>query len=410
MRSPSLQYLYLQKPLTLIFLIALAVFSPLINDSGVATLMQLDRFVAVVASIGFVGYFFFFVGRRLSLKEAFVIAMLELCFLASQQYLYYSGVDAFVSLLFFAGLIGLYRAQEYGFERTPWVAYAMLLPCAMVKGAVVLWVAFLIWGVYLILLRYTLRQVLWCVLLPFVVLLLLLGGYYWAMGAAGVDCYVLGMGGPASVWFYPKALLEAVNLWWAFLILLPLAGRTDDVRKFLGGWLPFRNPKDNSERMVLFSWIALVVIVVCLMIVPEKRTENLMLAYPFLALLLGRLVLFLSEYRRFSIRCFAYCSFSVGVVMVFLYLVLVGQMMPDLHLSLLDYSCFSQLDLMLGRYTVAPLTAIHWTFFAVFFFALGTLLYQLFHRVNVKILFATLACYLAFYMLLNWTILHAPVL
>lgn len=129
----------------------------------------------------------------------------------------------------------------------------------------------------------------------------------------------------------------------------------------------------------LFSLVSLVVMLLAYAIMPVKRASYLLPVYPFITIFLARYALYITEYRTLCTRLFA---------AVYSLLVLVGLM---LWMFPVDWGFLPIMEFSMRTSILLVLTWL--MLFAV--------IYQMSRKINIKILYATIALTFAVNMIVN---------
>ncbi len=237
MRTPGLQYLYLQKPLFLIILVATLSVLPWIGlgdyytkgeprEASVAVSMieegnwilprvYADEFAykpplthwlmaafslpagkvtpftsrlpSALSFIVMVGCCFFFFGKRMKGQEAFIAGLILITSFELHRAAMTSRVDMLLTALTVGGLISLfYWAENKRLKGLPWYIPLILGCAALVKGPIGILLPLLVFGIYLLLTKYNFWKSVWkCVLVGAISLIPLLIWYYLAYQQAG---------------------------------------------------------------------------------------------------------------------------------------------------------------------------------------------------------------------------------
>ena len=212
MRTPGLQYLYLQKPLTLLILIATLSVLPWLGmgdyytkgeprEASVAVsmleegnwilprvyadefaykppfthwLMALSslpqgevtpftsRLPSAIAFIIMVGSCFIFFGRKLKGQKSFVACLILITSFELHRAAMTSRVDMTLTCLIVTGLISLFFwVEDKKLRGLPWYIPVIFGCAALVKGPVGIILPLLIFGIYLLFIHYKLKTIIW---------------------------------------------------------------------------------------------------------------------------------------------------------------------------------------------------------------------------------------------------------
>ena len=465
MRTPTLQYLYLQKPVTLMVIICLISVLPWIGlgdfstkgepreaavaismlDSGNWILPQAyaeefafkppmahwlmaafsypqgyvseftSRLPSSLAFIVLAGFVLVFFGRRLRFQEAFIATLLMVTCVEIHRAAMTTRVDMLLTTFMVIGMFQLYRWEDKLELKGLPVVIPLLLGCAVLtKGPVGIVLPLFVFGLYLLVLgKYsylTISKALLYAGVSSVFLPLLWYVSAWKQGGEEFINVVLAenfarflhLGTPAisydlghenGVWYNFMTIMAGFIPWTILFVFslfglkyrkpgLPLKGLLMDT------WRKIR----SMEKARLFSLVALVGILFFYSIPSSKRSVYLMPAYPFIALFLAQYALYITEYRTKVTRVFAAFLVSVvSVVMIALLLSMTGVIDPavivrqytDKESTLNIARSISQSLSHPGALTIC-ITLVN-------LMALGVVYYQMFKKINLKILYATIA-------------------
>lgn len=453
MRTPNLQYLYLQKPVSFVVVLCLISVLPWIG-LGELSVEAGSETAAVAASIlesgnwvlpsagenlltyhpplshwliaafsypqGYVSEFtsrlpsvlafmvlaasvLMFFGKRIRFQQAFISVLLLLTGIGMHVTGMSSGIAMLLTLFMLLGVFSLYRWEdEMQLKGLP-VIIPFFLSCAILTGGPAGGVLPLtVFFVYLLVLnKYSLLTVFKAVLYVAVASMFLPLLWYiaaWDEGgkkfldlvlAEHADCFLGFPGANISLWSHCKALLLGF-MPWTVLVVFSLFGlritkaQRSSKEVTQGFWESFR----SLDKMLILSVVVLVCMGVVYLIPTGKPSVFLFLAYPFIALFLAQYLLYLSEYRGLVSRFFAgvlAVLFSVVLVLVILDVANVVELAPIVGrmTGQEDVLAFARALALPSRLTVSllGLTAL----------ALGVVWYQLFKKINIKILYAIIA-------------------
>lgn len=430
MRTPTLQYLYLQKPVTMIVIICIIAVLPWLGLSdlsqpdtsetaGIASAMlQSGNWVMpslpggeiaydhpmlywlIAASSLWQGYVshltvylpgalaliviiactLIFFGRRTKFHEAFIASLFLLTCMGTQNIFLINSGDLLFATFIILSLTQLYRWEEDRELKGLPVEVSLLLSGAILtKGLMGLLLPLLAFGVYLYFLHKYDKLTLFKTVLYMGISALFLpalwytaiwkqGGfallgealsrefdYFWHAGGNGHNC------------FYLFALLGLGFMPWVIFFVFSLFG------------LKYQKPAIPKSGVKFFSLVVLSVLLVAYAVMPVKRSALLLPLYPFITIFLAEYALYVTEYRTLCTRLFA--GFLATVV-------LVGLVFPLLPAPwnggfVLDFT--PRITLVFG-FTAIMLAVVY---------------YQMLKRINIKILYATIALTFAVNLLLN---------
>lgn len=464
MRTPNLQYLYLQKPITFVVVLCAISILPWILTGDFATkgepreaavaismlesgnwmlpqvyadefaykpplahwLMAVlsypqgyvseftSRLPSAIAYIVLIASTLIFFGKRIKFHQTFVSVLL----LMTSLEIHRAGMSARVDMLLTAFMVfGLYRLYKWEDEMhlkgLPAVI-PLLLSCAILtKGPVGVILPLFVFAVYLLALRkYSLLTIFKSVSYIGVASLFIPLLWYisaWRQGGEAFFDLVLAenfgrffsmsdldinynLGHENGVLYNFQTLITGF-IPWTLLVVFSIFGI-----KFSKPGISLRKGVAQVwkrflalDKITLFSVITLVCIIFFYSIPSSKRSVYLMPAYPFIALFLAQYSLYLAEYRRYVMRFFA--GFLVFLVTLLLFslaavslklidpMVIAGQYLND-GKTLEIVQVFTNVLISPSWLTVLVLL--------LNVFAVVVVWYQLFKKINIKILYATI--------------------
>lgn len=476
MRTPRLQSLYLQKPLTLIILIATLSVLPWVGmgeyytkgeprEASVAISMLkgevilpyvyadefaykpplmhwltaafslprgevtplTSRLPSALAFIVMVGVCFAFFGKKLRKgHEGFIACLVMITSFELHRAAMTSRVDMLLTAFMVIGMICLFFWEENKqLKGLPWYIPLLLGAAALTKGPVGVILPLLIFGIYLLILRYKFSVVVWKLTL---------------MGILSVI--------PLFIWYYlayMKAGEELIDLMWAenfgrFLGLKKLAiqyslghtfPRYYTIIYLLAGFLPWTlllffslfglklstkilRTKDLSaqicsmNRVKLFSLIAAVTIFIFYCIPSGRRSVYLMPAYPFIAIFIAQYMLYLAEYKSKIFRFFSlFLTGLTGLATALCLLSITGILKPYDIIAQFTQHSRTLHDVSLFTEALSKPTFLYILLLGVLLYSLGASVYYLRRKNNLKLLYATFSIYFAFNLLLDGVALPA---
>ena len=477
MRPPTLQYFYLERPMTL--LICIAIFSVLLwigmgefytkgepreaavavsmVENGQWTLPEVyadefaykpplahwlmaifslpsddvtpftSRLPSALAFISLIAFSFVFFGKNVRFQESFLAALIMLTAFELHRGAMTARVDMLLTFLIVLSLQRLFRWEERktlnGF---PWLLCFLLGLAALTKGPVGIVLPLLVFGVYLLFLRYNFWKIVGK-LLPVALLasVLPLTWYVFAYFVGGNDFldlvwaenfgrffrlhnlnvnYELGHDFP---WYYNILTLLSGFIPWTLFLFISLFGLnySRKVPKLKQIWNSFL----HQDKIKLFSFVSIVVIFLFYCIPSSKRSVYLMPVYPFISIFLAQYVLYMVEYKVRIGRVFNLISGSLAclVALIFLFTVIIPVIDP---VSLVGLFTKHQRTLNDVFYLFESLTApklLYITLFFVLIFSLYILFKHLWRKNHLKSLYAVIGVYLAFFLVLDGVFLPA---
>lgn len=482
MRTPTLQYLYLQKPVTLMVVICIISVLPWIGlgefstkgeprEAAVAISMlesgnwvlpqsyadefaykppmahwlmsvfsypqghvsefssRLPSALAFIAMIGFVLVFF---GRRITkFQEAFIATLLLVTSVEIHRAAMTTRVDMLLTMFMVVALIQLYRWEEkLELKGLPVIIPILLGSAVLTKGPVGMILPLLIFAVYLLLLRrYKYLTIFKAVLYAGISSLFLPALWYvaaWKQGGMDFLNVVLAenfgrffsvespvityhLGHENGAW-YNFMTLAAGFIPWTIFFFFSLFG------------FEFRKPHFTVKSMLksswnkilsldkvrLFSLVAIVIIILFYSIPASKRSVYLMPAYPFIALFLAQYALYITEYRTKVTRVFAaFLTSLVSVVMIAILLTMFGVIDPNTIITQYTNNESALLKVNWITQSLVNPSGLTISIVIINLVALGTVYYQMFKKINIKILYATIALTFTVNLLVDGVIMKA---
>lgn len=161
------------------------------------------------------------------------------------------------------------------------------------------------------------------------------------------------------------------------------------------------------EKEKLFSLVALVCIIFFYSIPSSKRSVYLMPAYPFIAIFLAQYTLYITEYRTKVTRVFAAFMASItAVVVIAVALTMAGAIDPVKIASQYTsrQSTLETVELVSNMFAYPCGLTI--CILIVLLAILATVYYQMFKKINIKILYATIALAFAINLLIDGVVMR----
>lgn len=373
-----------------------------------------SRLPSAIAFFCLIGMMLVFFGKRV---EKFQEAFIAICILITCVEIHRAGmttrVDMLLTTFMVAGLIQLYRWEDHLELKGLPVLIPIWLGCAVLtKGPVGAVLPLFVFFIYLLVLKkYRFKLILKALLYAGISSLFLPAIWYIAAWRQGGDEFLevvlaenfgrffhlktpdieYTLGHERGAW-YNLVTLFAGFIPWSILCLLSLFGfkihKPDKSFKQI--------LKDSWKRILamekvrLFSLVTLICIIFFYSIPSSKRSVYLMPAYPFIALFLAQYFLYLAEYRTKVIRVFAIILVSASTLVWGVGLsVMAGWIQP---VSLVE-KYTSRPSTLFTVETISQLFTSPQpiTIFILILFTIGlvTAYYQLFRKINIKILYAT---------------------
>ena len=480
MRTPTLQYLYLQKPVTMIIVICIIAVLPWIGlgdfstkgepreaavavsmlETGNWVLPQVyanefaykpplahwlmaaaslpqgyvseftSRLPSALAFIILIGFTLVFFGKRLRFQQAFIATLLLITCIEIHRAAMTTRVDMLLTTFIVIGLYQLYRWEDKLELKGVPIAIPALLGCAVLtKGPVGIILPLFVFGVYLLMLRkYSYLVIFKTLLYAGISSIFLPLLWYVAAWKQGGDAFLnvvlaenfgrffhlstpdihYNLGHENGVWYNFMTLAAGFVPWTIFFFFslfgLKLHKPEKSVKEILAStWNNIR----SMEKEKLFSLVALVCIIFFYSIPSSKRSVYLMPAYPFIAIFLAQYTLYITEYRTKVTRVFAAFMASItAVVMIAVALTMAGAIDPVKIASQYTshQSTLEMVELVSNMFAYPCGLTI--CILIVLLAILATVYYQMFKKINIKILYATIALAFAINLLIDGVVMR----
>ncbi len=431
MRTPTLQYLYLQKPILMIVVICFISVLPWLDlpdlfqpdtsqTSNIAvTMLETGNWIMPtlpdgkvvydhpmlywLVSLGsmYQGYVshltvylpgalafiviitctLIFFGRRIKFHEAFIASLFLLTCLGLQNPLLINSGDLLFATFIILSLTQLYRWEEtLELKKIPLRISLLLSAAILTKGLMGVILPLLAFGIYLLLLRKYDKITLFKSLLYIGVSSLFLPALWyiavWKHGGTELffemlrsefDYFWNTENGNAHNFFYIFPILGLGFMPWLVFLVFSLFG------------IKYRKPESPLSGVKLFSLVVTITLLVAYAIIPVKKSSFLIPLYPFITIFIAEYALYVTEYRTLCTRVFA--GFLATIVLIGLILPVLP---PELNGGLTIN--FDLRTMMVFSFTSIMLAMVY---------------YQLLKQINIKILYATIALTYSVNLLLN---------
>lgn len=480
MRTPTLQYLYLQKPVTMVIIICIISVLPWIGLGDFSTkgepreaavaismletgnwilpqvyanefafkppmahwLMAIfsypqgyvseftSRLPSALAFTILIGCVLVFFGKRIKFQQAFIATLLLITCIEIHRAAMTTRVDMLLTTFMVLGLFQLFRWEDkLELKGVPIIIPALLGCAVLTKGPVGIILPLFVFGVYLLMLRkYSLLIIFKALLYAGISSLFLPLLWYVAAWKQGGDQFLnlviaenfgrffhlntpdihYELGHENGIW-YNFATLAAGFIPWTIFFFFSLFG------------LKFHKPAKSykeilietwehiraMEKEKLFSLVALVCIIFFYSIPSSKRSVYLMPAYPFIAIFLAQYAIYITEYRTKVTRVFAAFLGSVTAIVVLVIVLTMARVIDPMAITAQYTGKASLLETveMVSNMFISPdlLTVV---ILLVVFLALITVFYQMSKKINIKILYATIALSFTLNLLIDGVIMR----
>ena len=481
MRTSALQYLYLQKPITMVVLICIISVLPWIGynnfstkgeprEASVAISMlesgnyilprvyadefaykppfvhwlmaaasypqgyvseftsRLPSAVAFVILIGFVLLFF---GKRVKFQEAFIATLMLITCVEFHRAAMTTRVDMILTTLIVLALIQLYRWEEkLELKGLPIIIPLLMSGAILTKGPIGVILPLFVFGCYLLILqKYKLTKIIKVLLYAFIASLFLPALWYiaaWKQGGSDFFDVVMAENfgrffslatpkinyhlGHENNFLYNFQTLLTGFIPWSLFFIFALFG--------LKITLPKQSIKTtatnlwNKIQMMSKPHLFSLVVVVCVLffysIPSSKRSVYLLPAYPFLALFMAQGAIYITEYRTKVTRVFAAfiaAIATVGAIATTLTVFKAIDLVAIVGNYTSDSGVLMQVDSIQNALTNPSIITI--LILAFYLIILFTTYYQMSKKINIKILYATIALAFAINLYADGVIVHA---
>lgn len=373
-----------------------------------------SRLPSALALIAMVAFALIFFGKRVKFQQAFIAALLLITAFETHRAGMTARVDMLLACFMFIGMIQLFRWEEKQELKGLPILIPLLLSCAVLtKGPVGVLLPLLVFGIYLFVLGYPLHRILKAVFyagfsslfIPFI-------WYYSAWEKGGSDflniflaenfgrffssnpdsiSYTLGHEKP---FYYNFLSLLGGFMPWTIMLFFSLFGiHYARLTNIIPDW--FKNMREHikqTNKVKLFSTIAILVIFIFYTIPSSKRSVYLLPMYPFLALYISQYFIYITEYRTFVTRAFAsFMSFISGITLIAIVASYFGVFNISHFIESFTRDSKTLFEVFAVNNALQKPDAISWTIFILLLGTFITLIYELSKKNNLKILYATIA-------------------
>jgi len=399
MRPPTLQYLYLQKPLTLILIIAaLALLPWLAVDNDMSYTI-----VTYFGALAFVGYSFVFMGRRLKLPEAFTTSLVLITAFATQCGSVALWRDMSYALCMLIAAVSFFKWEESKWKQFPWVGLLMLTLASVLKGWFSIALAALVFTTYAKMVGNPFKEVIkrtaLVATLPAIVtalVFLFIAPYpFWNGVIKGISSSPV-----IPVIYYLSTLIFSFIPWvvYSLFSVFGISPSAAERRRKKENRPPVVEPTGIERKVYLFSGIIIAYTLIGFSCFMQKSGLIFIVPiFPFVSLFIARYATFLTEYRTRVTRIFGYVLllFSLLINAVFLASAFGMGYMFQPASGLAGGSVLLAKLAEIAESALSSPTPLSWALFSVLLFAQGTTVYQLSKKVNIKILYSCIGLYLA---------------
>ncbi|MDR3218793.1 MAG: glycosyltransferase family 39 protein [Dysgonamonadaceae bacterium] len=380
-----------------------------------------SRLPSALAFAGLIVFSFIFFGKNLKFQDAFLAALIMLTSFELHRGAMTARVDMLLAFLIVLALTRLFRWEERkqlnGF---PFVIPIIMGMAALTKGPVGIILPLLVFGIYLLFLKYNfwkiagklLLMALLSMILPLVWYLLAYqtGGkefldIVWAENfgrfLSSENLNIQYNLGHEEAWWYNILTLLGGFLPWTILLFISLFGFRYALK--IPGFKQIRDTFVKQEKIKLFSAVAAIVIILFYCIPSGKRSVYLMPAYPFISVFIAQYVLYLTEYKVNISRIF---SWVIGVIAcltgLIVFLTITTHIVEPMRIVQHFVKHQRTMNDIAAAFqaTSAP-KVLYDILLCVLLYAIYILFKYLWKKNNLKTLYATVGVYLALLLVLD---------
>ncbi|MDH6303976.1 4-amino-4-deoxy-L-arabinose transferase-like glycosyltransferase [Parabacteroides sp. PF5-5] len=442
MRTPFLQYLYLQKPVTMAIIICAISVLPWIGlwdfsanesrEAGIAAsiletgncVLPTDaegelaytppmlhwliaafslpqghvseftaRLPSALALIVLIGFTLFFFGERIKFQEAFICTFLLLTCIEVHKAGMIAGTDMLFTAFIVIALYMLYRWENKLELKGLPISIPILIGCAVLtKGLTGILLPLLVFGVYLVILKkHRTLTIIKALIYAGVASSFLPLIWYAAVWRQAGDqffnvLFVESSEHVHGIWYYFGALLGGFMPWTLFFFFSLFGLKLRWPQKF--------NIR-SLDKIKMFSLVALVCIFFFYFIPSGKKSAFLLPAYPFIAVFLAQYTIYITEYRMLVTRIFVGFLSLITLVILTTFVLTITHVIDPVSIT----AQFTSNPLILNNATLVKSAVqspdlITTGIVLIVLAALVTVIYQMFKKINLKMLYATI--FLAF--------------
>lgn len=380
-----------------------------------------SRLPSALAFLGLVICTFLFFGKNLRMQEAFLSALILLTAFELHRSAMTARVDMMLTFLIVWALTRLFRWEE----RKKLNGFPLLIPlilglAALTKGPVGIVLPLLVFGIYLLFLRYHF----WKIAVKFIPLTLAafvlpLLWYLLAYQQGGKEFLDLvwaenfgrffGMEnlkiqydlGHREGWWYNLITLAAGFVPWTILLFISLFGLS--YSKKFQGIKSLWNLFVHQDKINLFSAIAAIAIILFYSIPVSKRSVYLMPAYPFISIFIARFVLYLTEYKPKISRFFTlFIGAIAGTIALIVFLTVLTHGVEPVKIVQFftkDTALSAQIDAIWQSFPLPYF--VYYILLMLLVYAIYVLFKSLRKKNRLKSLYATIGIYLSLFLLMD---------
>ncbi|MFV0469424.1 MAG: ArnT family glycosyltransferase [Dysgonomonas sp.] len=390
----------------------MAGFSYLINGGEVTPFTT--RLPSVLAFIALIWVCFMFFARRRNILEAFVACLIMITCFELHRAAMTTRIDMLLTFFMVISFLQLFVWEEKKKNKYLLSSWLFLTLGIMVKGPVAFVLPIIVFGIYLLLQKYNFFKVVGkCLLAVLPALIIPLIWYYTAYQIKGDDFlnlvfaenfgrflsipdsmlqihYKLGVENPW--WYYVPSILAGFMPWTLLVVISLFFIKYSNPGKPLKQSLMEWWANFVKEKSLVYSLIIIAVMLLFFSIPTSKRSVYIMPLYPFVAIFMAQLFIYLAQHRPKAIRIYTYFLLTITSIIVIVFgliffkvinLEYIGHLLSQRERTIYDFKLFSDLfqsPTFLGIITVIALINV---------IIVGVVMLR--RRANVKLLMTSFA-------------------
>lgn len=388
------------------------------------------RLPSALAFIVLIGFTLLFFGKRLRFQQAFIATLLLITCVEIHRAAMTTRVDMLLTTFMVIGLYQLYRWEDlFDLKGLP-ISIPTLLGCAiLIKGPVGVILPLFVFCVYLLMLRkYSYIEIGRALVYAGISSLFIPMVWYvaaWKQGGEEFLNVVLAenfgrffhlstpnihynLGHENGVWYNFMTLATGFIPWTIFFVFslfgLKMQKPGSTIKESVQTIWKYIQ---NMEKEKLFSLVAIVCILFFYSIPSSKRSVYLMPAYPFIAIFLAQYALYITEYRTRVTRIFAgFLATITTLILGIIALTMTGVINPvEITAQYTDRQSTLETVAYVSQMFIHP-CGLTITILLVVLLILGSVFYQMSKKINIKILYSTIALTFAINLLIDGVVMR----
>jgi len=379
-----------------------------------------SRLPSAICFVCLICFSFIFFGKNLRFQDAFLAALIMISCFELHRAGMTAHADMMLTFFMVLGLQRLFRWEERkSLNGLPLVIPIILGLAALTKGPVGIVLPLLVFGIYLLILKYNIGKII-LKLLPIALLALILPSIWHILAyqvggkdfldlvwAENFGCFLgsenlniqYNLGHEEPFWYNFATLITGFFLGffpWTLLLFMSLFCLNYKVKKKSGKNLWQRI--SGMEKIRLFSLVSAVVIVLFYCIPSSKHSVYLMPAYPFIAIFIAEYVLYLTEYKVKISRFFGIFIGILGafISLFWIFMPLIMTIEPARKTILWRLKMLAE-GLTDWQHLEFPLFIL----IGLLVFSIIVLVKHLWKKNHLKVLYATIGVYLSLLLVLD---------